>query len=150
MTSSSTFSRVAKRASAVAATALLATGVAAPAAQAQDLSTLLQGLGTANNLSDQALAAMDCGTLDGLLNAAQLKDSTTTRSQLESNIRNIAPDAGVSNPALLLFGAQQANKVADKALACNIVKPDPTDPFSQFTQLLGSVEFLGQLAAAQR
>lgn len=56
MTASSTFSRVAKRASAVAATALLATGVAAPAAQAQDLGTLLQGRGTANNLSDQALA----------------------------------------------------------------------------------------------
>ena len=51
MTASSTFSRVAKRASAVAAT-----GVAAPAAQAQDLGTLLQGRGTANNLSDQALA----------------------------------------------------------------------------------------------
>lgn len=57
MTSSSTFSRVAKRASAVAAAALLATGVASPAAQAQDLGTLLQSLGTANNLSDQALAA---------------------------------------------------------------------------------------------
>ena len=150
MTSSSTFSHVTKRASAVAAAALLATGVAAPAAQAQDLSRSLQGLSTVNNISDQTLAAMDCGTLDTLLTLARLKDSTTTRSQLESNIRNIAPTAGVSDRAVLLLGAQQANKVANKALACNIVKPDPTDPLSLLGQLVSGLKFLGLLVGIQR
>lgn len=150
MTSRSPISRFARRAAVVSAAALMTTGFAAPAAQAQDIGTILQGLGTANQTSDTLLNAMDCNTLNFALNTAKLKDANTTKSQLERNIRNIAPNAGASNPALLIFGAQQASKVSAKALQCGIVNPDPNDPFSQFEQLMGSVEFLGKLTGAQR
>lgn len=144
MTTRKTFAR---RTAIIASTALLAGGAAAPAAQAQNLGGLLGTVGIISEINDAAIANLDCKTTDTILTTLKLKDATTTKSQLEKNIRNAVPAA---NAGIVFIKAEAAGKWADRALECGIVKADPQTPLSGSTELLGSLDVIQELIAVQR
>ena len=100
---------------ATAAAALLLTTALAPTAAAQDRSGLAEGI----------IANVDCDVLDFTLSTANLKDDTTTRSQLAANLREATGELGVTGPLAGLITAQYAGQIADRSLECGHVLPDP-------------------------
>lgn len=138
-----------RRVAVVGATVALAAGVVAPAAHSQNIGDLIGGVGLIGELSNAAIENMDCDTLDWGLNTFGLVDEDTTRSELAKTLRELPLELGATDPAVLIFGKGEADKWADKALECGIVKEDPQTPLAGSMELLGSLEFLGQIAEAQ-
>ncbi|MDO5512872.1 hypothetical protein [Corynebacterium sp.] len=97
----------------VAAAGIALTGLAAvaPAAQAQDINRLI--------------GAAPCELVDPVLRSTFNINADTTRSGLTKQIREAARPVTGTDPAAFLLGAQYANQIADRAVACGVVKEDP-------------------------
>lgn len=93
-------------------------GTAAPAqAQSLELIRLLNG----------NIATTNCDALRTGLTATRMVNKDTTRAQLVSNLNAVVGN----DAALRLVSAGTVGAVADRALECGIVKPDPATPFDQ-------------------
>lgn len=119
----------------VAVTAIAVVGLA-PAASAQ-----LPG--------GDAISRVDCGHLNFTLRALNLKDDNTTRSQLARNIRDEAAPFTLSDPSTWLVSVNYAEQIADRALECGIVKPDPQDPFAGSTRAAEIIQEMSSALARQ-
>lgn len=95
---------------------------------------------SANPLND-LIANAGCGPLGVSLRVVYTIDDNTTRNDLAKQIRDSvnAPD-----PAAALVAFQTANRVADRALECGIVKKDPE--FIPGSSDLGDLGGLADLA----
>lgn len=118
-----------RRITATLAAALIAgTAALSPvAAQAQTFSQL----GQITKAVDGNIAEMDCGLLRTALVGTKMVDAETTRSGLAKKLKEFT---GNDITVKLLVGGR-ADAVADRALACNIVKPDPVTPTTKFIEL---------------
>lgn len=105
----------------IAAATIALTAGLTPAASAQ-------GLGDLNHLIDN----FDCNVLRVGLTQSGLANDQTTRTQLATELRNSA-DLGQIDPMLGIAGNLYAGRIADRALTCGIVQPDP--PQDILTQL---------------
>ena len=104
-----------KTLAAAVATATLATGVlTAPAASAAETRT-----GLLDQLNGD-IATADCRVVDFALRGTGMVGEKTTRSELVKNLRGVSDDT-----ALKLISAQSVTAVADRALECGVVTPDP-------------------------
>lgn len=111
-----------RRALAIAATTMaLTAGLLSPAASAQDLGAINHTIDTFN-----------CDVLREGLYRTGLATPETTRTQLATELRNSA-DLGQIDPMLGIAGNLYAGRIADRALTCGIVQPDP--PQDILTQL---------------
>lgn len=95
-----------------AVTAIAVVGLA-PAASAQ------------TDLVANAIAAADCRLVGPALKTLFDIDDNTTRSDLAKQIRDEAKPLTITDPRTYLLSAQFAGQIADKAVACGTVKPDP-------------------------
>lgn len=106
--------RTAAIAAAVAATAL---GAAAHADAQTDARTILK-------LVNGGIETADCRLVGTALRSTGLVGADTTRGQLVTNLnQRISTD-----PALRLLAGTTVTAVADRAVGCNVVKPDPVTP----------------------
>lgn len=96
-----------------AVTAIAVVGLA-PAASAQ--------LG---GIVEKAIADAPCSIVDPALKTAFRIDDNTTRSDLAKQIRDEAKPLTGTDPTSYLVSAQYAGQIADKAVECGTVKPDP-------------------------
>ncbi|WJY98049.1 hypothetical protein [Corynebacterium fournieri] len=107
-----------------AAGLMTAAAIATPtAAQAQtfELIKLLNG----------NVATANCDALRTGLTATRMVGPDTTRSELVSNVNNaVGTDA-----TLRLVSASTVGALADRALECGIVKPDPATPMDKFFEM---------------
>lgn len=83
------------------------------------------------------IATLDCGAVGSVLRATDMAKGDTTRSQLVNNL-NTAFGADATTK---LLTTPTINAVADRALACGVVKADPATPQSQ------AIEFASKLSA---
>lgn len=113
-------------------TALTSTALAgtllAPAAHAQSPLDLIA----------DTVSTLDCRPLDTALTVSGAKNTATTRSELVANLRAYAGD----DVTLKLLLNNNVNAVADRAVECSIVHPDPALPagsaaLSRYVDLLG-------------
>lgn len=110
-------------------TSIPASAQTAPAAEASkprsnDLVQLIR-------LLNGEIATADCGALGTALRVSGMANRETTRSQLVANVNNaIGTDATVR-----LFTASTVNALGDRAVTCNIVKPDPVTPVDRILEL---------------
>lgn len=95
-------------------------GLVAPAAQAQDATSLLQ-------LVNGNVKTMNCSTLRVTLNGTGVAGKDTTRQQLVNNLNGKIGDS----IALRVMTGSTVQAVADRALECGIVKPDPVQDWSK-------------------
>lgn len=129
----------------IAAATIALTAGLTPAASAQGLGDLLGG-------ANQVIDNFDCGALRVGLTQTGLVNDQTTRTQLATTLRNTA-DLGQIDPVLGFAGNAYAGRIADRALTCGIVQPDP--PQDILTQLqtmssnLSSGAILEQFLPAQ-
>lgn len=114
--------------------AVAASLILAPVANAQTLGDL-------DKLASQAIATADCRVLKTTLDTVgratgnQLIGPETTRNQLARNLQalNGTPRLDMLGLAVIKY----SGTAADRALACNLVKPDPTVPgLAQLSSLL--------------
>lgn len=77
------------------------------------------------------IATADCGRLGTTLRLTGMANRDTTRSQLVANVNN----AVGQNASLRLVAAPTVNSLADRAVECGVVKPDPVTPLTQITEL---------------
>lgn len=103
-----------KTLAAALATATLATAILAPAANAADART-----GLLAQLNGD-IATADCRVVDFALRGTGMVGEKTTRSELVKNLRGVSDDT-----TLKLISAQSVTAVADRALECGVVTPDP-------------------------
>lgn len=122
----------------VAATAIAVTGLA-PAASAQ--------LGGGFGLVEQAIANTDCRIAEPILRGAFTIDATTTRSDLAKQIRDEAKPLTINDPSTFLLSAQFAGQIADKAVACGTVKPDPQSLIPGSSNLADIQDILANLSS---
>lgn len=102
-----------RRTLAIAAASVVALSASLAPAQAQ----------TADDLN-QIIDNFPCQALKDGLYASQLATPDTTRSELAATLRTSA-NLGAINPALTFVGNVYAGRVADRALECGAVQPDP-------------------------
>lgn len=122
----------------VAATTIAVTGLA-PAAFAQ--------LGGGLGLVERAIATTDCRVADPILRGAFTIDGTTTRSDLAKQIRDEAKPLTITDPRTYLLSAQFAGQIADKAVACGTVKPDPQSLIPGSSNLADIQDILANLSS---
>ncbi len=107
---------------AVAAASLVAISGAIAPAQAQELNLgdLAGGAGAINQFVDN----FPCEGLNPLLSSSGLVDDQTTRSELAAALRT---EAGLKTlgAEFQLIGTLYAGRIADRALECGAVQPDP-------------------------
>lgn len=113
-----------RRIATLAAAGLMAVAaIASPAtAQAQTQSLELIKLLNGN------IATANCDALRVGLTSTNMVGPDTTRSQLVTNVNNVVG----KDATLRLASASTVGALADRALECGIVKPDPTTPLDQF------------------
>lgn len=137
--------KIRSRIAAVAAAASLSL-LATPAAQAQqiDLGTLIGGIGIGDQVVSGVLASASCSQFKTALDQVdratpgQLYNKDTTRNQLQSNLRALgAKNDNLNQGPLAIALVRYSGQAADKALACGIVKKDPT--FGPFGDLSSKV-----------
>ena len=105
-----------------AAGLMAAAAIASPAtAQAQTQSLELIKLLNGN------IATANCDALRVGLTSTKMVGPDTTRSQLVSNVNNVVG----KDATLRLASASTVGALADRALECGIVKPDPATPLDQ-------------------
>lgn len=121
-------------AAAVAAAAALTTLATAPAAQAAPTGAQLASI---VKLANGNIATANCDILRVSLRGAGLAGAETTRKQLVGTLNGaIGQDA-----ALRLVTASTVGALADRAVQCGIVKPDPVTPADQ------AIAFSSQLSS---
>lgn len=122
-----------RRFASVAAAGLVAAaaiaGPAAPAhaqtqAQAQTQAPSLELI----KLLNGGVANANCDMLRTSLTATRMVGPDTTRGQLVQNVNAVVGQ----DAALRIASASTVNTLADRALECGIVKPDPATPLDQF------------------
>lgn len=124
-----------RRFASVAAASLVAAaaiaGPAAPAhaqtqaqAQAQTQAPSLELI----KLLNGGVANANCDMLRTSLTATRMVGPDTTRGQLVQNVNAVVGQ----DAALRIASASTVNTLADRALECGIVKPDPVTPLDQF------------------
>ena len=74
------------------------------------------------------IATANCDALRVGLTSTNMVGPDTTRSQLVSNVNNVVG----KDATLRLVSASTVGALADRALECGIVKPDPATPLDQF------------------
>ena len=74
------------------------------------------------------IATANCDALRVGLTSTNMVGPDTTRSQLVSNVNNVVG----KDATLRLASASTVGALADRALECGIVKPDPATPLDQF------------------
>ena len=74
---------------------------------------------------ENAIADADCRLVDPALKALFDIDGGTTRSDLAKQIRDEAKPWTITDPGTYLVSAEYAAQIADKAVECGTVKPDP-------------------------
>lgn len=83
------------------------------------------------------IATLDCNAVGSILRATNMAKGDTTRGQLVTNLNtSFGADATTK-----LLTAPTINAVADRALACGVVKADPASPQSQI------IDFASKLSA---
>lgn len=102
-----------RRTLATAAVAAVAVAGLAPAASAQ------------TDVVANFIADAPCSLVDPALKTAFRIDGNTTRSDLAKQIRDEAKPLTGTDPTSYLVSAQYAGQIADKAVECVTVKPDP-------------------------
>lgn len=102
-----------RRTLATAAVTAIAVAGLAPAASAQ------------TDLVANAIAAADCRLVGPALKTLFDIDDNTTRSDLAKQIRDEAKPWTITDPSTYLVSAQYAGQIADQAVECGTVKPDP-------------------------
>lgn len=131
------------RALAVSLTAAAATSLAfVPAAGAttggtQDLTVLL----TFIRQGVDGIEKAQCDDVENVLDAFSLVAEDTTRSELVAELNELVP---AEIRFLGLATAPLISAVGDKAVECEIVQPDPFDPFASSSALLNG-DFSGLL-----
>ena len=106
-----------------AAGLMAAAAIASPVtAQAQTQSLELLKLLNGN------IATANCDALRVGLTSTNMVGPDTTRSQLVSNVNNVVG----TDATLRLVSASTVGALADRALECGIVKPDPVTPMDKF------------------
>lgn len=114
------------------ATCLVAAAVAlAPTAAADN--SLVQLIRVVNGEVETA----DCTTLGTALRVSGLANAETTRSELVAKVNG----AVGTDSTLRLATAPTVNKLADRAVACGVVKPDPVTPQAQ------AIAFVSELSS---
>lgn len=109
-----------------AAGLMTAAAIASPAtAQAQTQSLELIKLLNGN------IATANCDALRVGLTSTNMVGPDTTRSQLVSNVNNVVG----TDATLRLVSASTVGALADRALECGIVKPDPVTPMDKFFEM---------------
>ena len=109
-------------------------------ASALDLGDILPG----DKIATDAINSASCKTIRGALdtlnavNGGRIYNENTTRNELVQNLRQASGTqgniAGIAKLAITKYSGQ----VADRAVECNIVKPNPELPFgsSELNSLL--------------
>lgn len=115
-----------RRILAVAATSVVALSLALTPAQAQTGDFL-------NELVDE----LPCEALENTLYVSQLATPDTTRSELAATLRTSA-NLGTIDPLLGVAGNVYAGRIADRALECGAVQPDPQQDILTQLQSLSS------------
>ncbi|GAB3081822.1 hypothetical protein [Corynebacterium aquatimens] len=88
-------------------------------------------------LANGGIATADCNVVKSTLRGTSLVDGTTTRSQLVDKLNT---QLGQGTATRLLAGST-VNAIADRALECEAVKPDPVTPQSQ------AIDFASQISS---
>lgn len=120
-----------RRFSAVAVAACAALSLA-PAAHAETTaqvspSTYVQLVRVINGGVENA----DCGALGSAVRLTKMANAETTRAGLVDNLNKAVGD----DTTLRLLTGSTVNAVADRALVCGVVKPDPVTPQTRLVQL---------------
>ena len=109
-----------------AAGLMAAAAIASPTtAQAQTQSLELIKLLNGN------IATANCDALRVGLTSTNMVGPDTTRSQLVSNVNNVVG----TDATLRLVSASTVGALADRALECGIVKPDPATPMDKLFEM---------------
>ena len=106
----------------IAAATVALTASLTPSASAQDFNQIIDNF--------------DCGILQTAIYTTGLAHENSTRSELAANLRNSAAVGQLDFP-LNIAATGYSERIANRALACGIVKEDPQDFLSQL-QLLSS------------
>ncbi|AWB84451.1 hypothetical protein [Corynebacterium liangguodongii] len=114
-------------AGAIAAAALLSPGLAHAQTNVLELARVLNG----------GIATADCGAVFTGLTATGLVGPETTRGELVASLNKAVGDEA----SLRLVAAPTINTIGDRALECNVVKPDPVTPLGQ------AIDFASQLSS---
>lgn len=108
----------------IAAATIALTAGLTPAASAQGLGDLLGG-------TNEIIDNFDCNLLREGLTRSGLVTSETTRAELAASLKNTA-NLGEVDVSLSLLGNVYSDRLANRALTCDIVKADPQqDIFAQ-------------------
>ena len=106
----------------IAAATVALTASLTPSASAQDFNQIIDNF--------------DCGILQTAIYTTGLANENSTRSELAANLRNSAAVGQLDFP-LNIAATGYSERIANRALTCEIVKEDPQDFLSQL-QLLSS------------
>lgn len=122
-----------RRTLAIAATSIVALTATIAPAQAQNTGDLVAGNAAINEFIDN----LDCGALETTLYASNFATAQTTRSELATTLKDSANLAAI-DPVLGFAGALYAGRIADRALECGAVQPDPQQDILTQLQSLSS------------
>lgn len=117
----------------IAAATIALTAGLTPAASAQNLGDLIGGAGAVNQIID----TFPCEVLTPGLHNTGLANENTTRSELATTLRDSA-NLSKLDPTLAYFGIAYSNRIADRALKCGAVQPDPQQDILTQLQNLSS------------
>ena len=109
-----------RRTLAIAATSVVALTATLAPAQAQNTGGLAAGNAAINAIIDN----LDCDALETTLYASNFATAQTTRSELAATLKTSA-NLGAIDPLLGAAGSLYAGRIADRAVVCGAVQPDP-------------------------
>ncbi|GAB3596346.1 Alpha helical Porin B [Corynebacterium faecale] len=115
-----------RRTLAIAAASVVALSASLSPAQAQT-----------GEVFNELIDNFPCQTLQDGLYLSQLATPDTTRSELAATLRTSA-NLGDIDPALAIVGGVYAGRIADRALECGAVQPDPQQDILTQLQNLSS------------
>lgn len=122
-----------RRTLAVAAASVVALTATIAPAQAQNANDLIAGNAAINATIDN----FDCGVLKASLYTTNLATAETTRSELATTLQASANFAKL-DPLLRVAGTLYAGRIADRAVTCGAVQPDPQQDIVTQLQNLSS------------
>ena len=122
-----------RRTLAIVATSLVALTATIAPAQTQNTGDLVAGNAAINAVIDN----LDCGALKTTLYTSNFATAQTTRSELAVTLKTSANLAAI-DPILGVAGALYAGRIADRAVVCGAVQPDPEQDILTQLQNLSS------------
>lgn len=106
----------------VAAASLIALSATITPAHAQELN--LGDVAAGTNAINQLIDSFPCEILKPMLTQTGLVNGTTTRSELANTLKDSA-NLNKLDISLAFAGVLYSNRIADRALTCGAVQPDP-------------------------